>query len=274
MTGCFYNIQEACVCVSLELLCPGAQRILFSAWLLPPSFLSWLQILQHSPRLSSSPSHPPNLRLGWGGGCPPEARLQPSCSVPSAEAPFLLCEASSTHSTASGSLCWSVPLWPGLRPPVEAAHLLLQRLEVRGGRRHSRNKKEPLATGQRKLDWMSTAQPACTSQALPQPISSTSKGSHWEGQWLDVEAPPDTQAGFWEGASPQNQLSALTGLIRQRTPITGIRWCLLTKYTGNQPCQFAELQRRKEQKEKHLPIMCLCLQWGLLLELSLGLGLN
>lgn len=40
----------------------------------------------------------------------------------------------------------------------------------------------------------------------------------------------------------------------------------LTEYSGSQSGQFAELQGRKEWKEKHLPIMCLCVQRGLLLE--------
>lgn len=45
----------------------------------------------------------------------------------------------------------------------------------------------------------------------------------------------------------------------------------LTEYSRNQPGQFAELQGRKEQKEKHLPIMCLRVQRGLLLELPFGI---
>lgn len=42
----------------------------------------------------------------------------------------------------------------------------------------------------------------------------------------------------------------------------------LTIYSRNQLCQLAESQGRKEETEKHLPITCLRLQKGLLLQLE------
>lgn len=67
------------------------------------------------------------------------------------------------------------------------------------------------------------------------------------------------EAGLWVRAH----------LTEHRTPISwGHRPCWLTKPSRNRPCQPAELQGRKEQEGKHLPITCMHLQRSLLLQLK------